>query len=302
MTVRAQSDHKADIYAYNGLGQILTFTDILSTENKGYITSDVTIGKGFGAVGNRLTLTALNKETYDSSSYKLNVSLILNCHTRNAFDIGGTSTATITLAGGDIDVNDFVAQAQTDIVEQVSQELRGGAAVVDTNTGKVESFITQTAAVTLGTGDNKLDILADSVSITAHNKHLFTRSNQEHRAMVFGNDFAIGFGTSIGTVQARQNINAAVTLGNNAHILRRADLLHYKNKDAYKTLISATNNVESFTQIDLEAYGIINANSRVTTWDQTTAGATLNLNGTVDAWGKQSSPPIPMSCTTWSTA
>ena len=286
MTVRAQSDHKADIYPYNGLGQILTFTDILSTENKGYITSDVTIGKGFGAVGNRLTLTALNKETYDSSSYKLNVTLILNCHTRNAFDIGGTSTATITLAGGDIDVNDFVAQAQTDIVEQVSQELRGGSAVVDTNTGKVESFITQTAAVTLGTGDNKLDILADSVSITAHNKHLFTRSDQEHRAMVFGNDFAIGFGTSIGTVQARQNINAAVTLGNNAHILRRADLLHYKNKDAYKTLISATNNVESFTQIDLEAYGIINANSRVTTWDQTTAGATLNLNGTVDAWGE----------------
>ena len=284
MTVLADNKHTGNMSGYNITANALNLTDELTTYNHGEFTADVTIGTGFDAKGKSLTLEALNTEEYLCHGKKVTVSLAVNPYSKNAFDVLDTSTATIALEGGKIDVSQFYAKALTDVAVKVNQMLCGGSITVDVNIGKVKSEITQTSSITLGTGSNELDILTDNTEITAHNKHLFTRLDAS-KSMVYGGDFGLVTGTSKGTVDAKQNLNASVTLGSGSKIRRRADADHYLKRQDYRTLVSATNNVESNTEISLFSSGVLNANCVLNTWDKTSANATLNLNGGIDAWG-----------------
>ncbi len=284
MTVRARSKHTGDMTGHNIVANAANIADFLCTTNKGYTTSNVAIGTGFDAKGKSLTLEALNTDEFLCFGKKVSVSLLLNPFSKNAFETGGTSTADITLHGGKIDVERLVARAQTEAGIKVTQLIGGGSITVDVNVGKVKADITQNATVTLGTGSNGLDILADDIQINAHNKHLFTRLD-DSKSMVYGGDMGLVSGTSKGTVDVKQTVNATVTLGSGSQIRRRADAQHYLDREAYSALISATNNVESFTEISLFSGGILNANCILNTSDQTAANATLNLNGSIDTWG-----------------
>ena len=285
MTVRADNKHKGDMSGYNITANALNLTDELTSTNNGNFTADVTIGTGFDAAGRVLTLEAINAEEYLCHGKKVTVSLALNPYSKNAIYVQDSSTATITLAGGMIDVAQFNAKALTDVAVKVSQMLGGGSLTVDVNTGKVQSDITQTSGITLGTGGNELDILTDGISVTAHNKHLFKRLDDDTKSMVYGGDIGLISGTSEGTVEAKQTLNATVTMGSGSKVRRRADSAHYLMKDAYKALFSATNNVDTRTEISLFSGGILNANCVLTTKDQTTANATLDLKGGIDTWG-----------------
>ena len=285
MTVRADNKHTGDMSGYNITANALNIMDELTSCNHGAFTADVTIGTGFDAAGRVLTLEALNTEEYLCHGKKVTVSLALNPYSKNAIDVKDSSTATITLAGGVIDVAKFNAKALTDVSVKATQLIGGGSITVDVNIGKVKSDVTQTSAITLGTDGNALDVLTDDISITAHNKHYFDRLDTGSKSIIFGGDVGLVSGTSKGTVDAKQTLNATVTLGSGSKIRRRADAAHYLHKDEYKALISATNNVDSRTLINLFAGGILNANCVLTTWDATTANATLNLNGSIDNWG-----------------
>ena len=283
MDIRARSVHSADMQGTNIAMNIANLADLLTTTSRGYVTSDVTIGTGFDAKGKSLTLEALNADEYLYRGEKVSVSLVLNPFSKNAFEAYGTSTANITLDGGTIDVERLVTRAQTDVSVKVTQLIGGGSITVDVNVGKVKADITQNATVTLGSGSNTLDILTDDLAITAHNKHLFTRLD-ESETMVYGGDVGLVSGNSKGTVDATRNINASVTLGSGSKIRRRADAGHYLSRAAYGALVSATNNVESNTEIELFSGGVLNANCILNTWDATTANATLTLNGSIDTW------------------
>ena len=284
MTVRANNKHTGDMSSYNITANSLNLTDELISYNHGVFSADVSMGTGFDAAGKVLTLNAINTEEYLCHGKKVTVSVGLNPYSKNGIDVKDTSTATITLEGGMIDVAQFNAKALTDVAVKVTQILGGGSVTVDVNIGKVATNVTQASSITLGTGGNSLDILADSIGITAHNKHLFKRLTNDTKAMVYGGDVGLLSANSDGTVEARQNVNASVTLGSGSSIRRRADAAHYLTKDEYKALISATNNVDSNAEIDIFAGGA-NANCMVTTRDTTTANATLTLNGEIDAWG-----------------
>ena len=285
MTVRAHNTHKGDMSSYNIAANAANLFDMLTTYNHGAFTAEVSIDTGFDAAGRILSLEALNTEEYLCHGKKVTVSLAVNPYSKNGIDVKDTSTATITLAGGIIDVAKFNAKALTDVAVKVSQLIGGGSLTVDVNIGKVTSDITQTATITLGTGDNALDILTDDISVTAHNKHLFDRLQPDTKSMVYGGDVGLISGTSKGTVDARQNLNATVTLGSGSQVRRRGDAAHYLQKEAYRALLSATNNVDSNTEISLFSGGILNSNCILNTWDATTAYATLNLNGSIDTWG-----------------
>ena len=289
MTLRAKNNHTGDLKGTNIAANIASLADHLGTYNTGDITSEVVIGTDFAAKGQALTLEACNTDVYLYHGKKVSVSLALNPFSRNAYEASGSSTATITLMGtkkdSKIDVNQFKALATTDVAVKVSQLLGGGSITVDVNLGKVTNNITQTATVTLGTGDNELNILTDSIQVNAHNKHLFTRLDESTKSMVYGGDIGLVSGTSKGTVDAKQNVNATVTLGSGSKIQRRADVEHYLHRADYGALIAATNNVDSRTEISLFSGGLLNANCILTTYDATTANATLNLNGTIDTWG-----------------
>ena len=285
MTVHANNKHKGDMAGCNITANALNLTDVLTSYNHGAFTAEVSIGTGFNAAGRVLTLEALNTEEFLSNGKKVTVSLVLNPYSKNGIDVKDTSTATITLEGGMIDVAQFNAEALTDVAVKASQLLGGRSLTVDINFGEVASNITQTSNVTLGTEGNSLDILTDDVSITAHNRHTFKRLENDTPSMVYGDDLSILSSTSKGTVKAQQNLNAMVTLGGGSKIRRRADAAHYLTKDEHTALVSATNNVDSDTEISLTAASLLNANCILTTWDQTTASATLNLNGSIDTWG-----------------
>lgn len=289
MTLRAKNNHTGDLKGTNIAANIASLADHLGTYNTGDITSEVVIGTDFAAKGQALTLEACNTDVYLYHGKKVSVSLALNPFSRNAYEASGSSTATITLMGTkkdrQIDVNRFKALATTDVAVKVSQLLGGGSITVDVNLGKVTNNITQTATVTLGTDNNELNILTDSIQVNAHNKHLFTRLDESTKSMVYGGDIGLVSGTSKGTVDAKQTVNATVTLGSGSKIQRRADVEHYLHRADYSALIAATNNVDSNTEISLFSGGLLNANCILTTYDATTANTTLNLNGTIDTWG-----------------
>ena len=284
MAVRAKSHHTTNMTTYQLAANAASISQYIATDDHGSTTSTVTIGNGFDALGESLTLEALNTDIFNCKGDKVTITLAINPYSKNAINVASDSEATITLGGGKIDVKKFTAKAQTDVTVKATQLLAGGSITVDVNGGKVYISDNQKAYVTLGTGTNNLDILTDDISVTAHNKHLFTSLNDSH-SMVYGADFAIGFGTSIGYVDSWQDLDSAVTLGTNTHVLRRADAAHYVERDKYTAIFSATNNVESNTQISLRAYGLLNSNCEVTTWDDTKAKATLTINGSIDTWG-----------------
>ena len=292
-TVRAKSTHTGDLKGNNIAGNLLS-VDILNTYNNANATSEVTIGTGFEATGvpgadgkpatgHSLTLEALNTDNFLCRAEKVTISLLLAPYSRNAFHTEGKSTATVTLGGGDIDVQDFNAKATTDVSVKVQQRLAGGSVVENTNTGAANNDIKQTATVTLGTDSNALRILTDNVSVIAHNKYLFDRLDTVANTMVYGASAAL-ISVTDALVSAKQTETATVTLGSGAKIERRMDLAHYRDRDKYKTLISATNNVESNTSLDLLGGGLF-ANLSLVTQDETTAKATLTLHGGIDTWG-----------------
>ena len=292
-TVRAKSTHTGELKGNNIAGNLLS-VDILNTYNNANATSEVTIGTGFEATGvpgadgkpatgHSLTLEALNTDNFLCRAEKVTISLLLAPYSRNAFHTEGKSTATVTLGGGDIDVQDFNAKATTDVSVKVQQRLAGGSVVENTNTGAANNDIKQTATVTLGTGTNALRILTDNVSVIAHNKYLFDRLDTVANTMVYGASAAL-ISVTDALVSAKQTETATVTLGSGAKIERRMDLAHYRDRDKYKTLISATNNVESNTSLDLLGGGLF-ANLSLVTQDETTAKATLTLHGGIDTWG-----------------
>ena len=283
--VQARNKQSGSMAGTNIAASLGGAIDILTTANTANTSSKVTIGSEFEAQGKSLTLEATNEGEYLYSGKKVTVALLLNPIGRNAYNAGGTTTSTITLDGGKIDVEEFNARAMTDVDVQITQLLAGGALVIDVNTGKVTTDITQNANITLGTENNELDILTDGVNITAHNKSSLEPKDKTKGSMVYGADFAAGFGTSIGTIDAKDTVTATVTMGSGSKIRRRGDADHYLNRNSYKTLISATNNVESNAEIALKATGALNANCRVYTYDQTKATATLDLNGSIDTWG-----------------
>ena len=285
MTVRAKSEHTAKMTGNNITSNLLNLTTILTTHNDGDTSSSVTIGTGFEAHGKSLTLEALTTDVYLCNAEKVTVSLLLSPYSQNAFETLGGSTATITLAGGDIDVDEFNANAKTDVTVKVRQILAGGSLTVDVNTGNVKNNITQTATVTLGTGNNELNIITDSIRVTTHNKYLFDRLDPQSDTMVSGGNVGLLSGTSKGEVSTTQNLTSTVTLGKGAKVKRRADVEHYMSREEYKALFSATNNVESNASIHLFAGGALNANCSLTTVDSTTANAKLDLLGSIDTWG-----------------
>ena len=284
MTVRARSEHTGNMKGYNITANALG-TSNLTTHNDGEVTNAVTIGTGFGAWGKSLTLEALTTDVYLCNAEKVTVSLLLSPYSRNAFETQGGSTATITLAGGDINVQEFNANAKTDVTVKVRQILGGGSVTVDVNAGNATNNIKQTAEVTLGTFGNKLTITTDNIRVTSHNKYLFDRLDPQSNSMVSGGNIGLLSGTSKGKVVAEQTLKSTVTLGAFTEVKRRADVEHYFDKEKYKALISATNNVESNTSIRLFSGGLLNANCELTTTDKTDAKATLNLNGSIDTWG-----------------
>ena len=284
MTVRARSEHTGNMKGYNITASAVA-SDILTTFNNGNVTNAVTIGTRFVAWGKSLTLEALSTDVYLCNAEKVTVSLLLSPYSRNAFDTNGTSTATITLAGGDINVQEFNANAKTDVTAKVRQILGGGSVTVDVNKGNVKNEITQTATVTLGTDNNELNIITDNIRVTSHNKYLFERLDPQSDTMVSGGNIGLLSGTSDGTVDTEQKLDSKVTLGAFTKVKRRADVEHYFNKEKYKALFSATNNVESNSSIHLFSGGLLNANCKLTTTDKTTAHATLDINGSIDTWG-----------------
>ncbi|MCQ2366925.1 MAG: hypothetical protein MJ056_07185 [Akkermansia sp.] len=285
MEVGARSAHTANMKGNNIVANTVTLTDALKTRNDGNVVSDVSIGTGFDAKGKSLTLTALTTDEYLCNAEKVTVSLLIAPYSNNSFETKGTASATITLAGGRIDVEDFHANAMTDVTVKVRQLLAGGSITVNVNTGSAVNEITQTATVTLGTDGNELDILTDSIGVTAHNKYLFDRLDPSAYTMVYGGNVGLVSGTSVGDVEAKQKETATVTLGSNARVRRRGDAEHYLARENYSALFSATNNVESSASIHLFSGGALNANCVLTTYDETTANATLNLLGSIDTWG-----------------
>ena len=285
MEVGARSAHTANMKGNNIVANTVTLTDALKTRNDGNVVSDVSIGTGFDAKGKSLTLTALTTDEYLCNAEKVTVSLLIAPYSNNSFETKGTASATITLGGGRIDVEDFHANAMTDVTVKVRQLLAGGSITVNVNTGSAVNEITQTATVTLGTDGNELDILTDSIGVTAHNKYLFERLDPSAYTMVYGGNVGLVSGTSVGDIEATQKETATVTLGSNARVRRRGDAEHYLAREDYSALFSATNNVESNATIHLFAGGALNANCVLTTYDETTANATLNLLGSIDTWG-----------------
>ena len=283
MTVRAKSTHTGDLKGNNIMGNLVGGDDVLNTYNDADVTSTVTIGTGFDAAGSSLTLEALNTDNFFCRAEKVTISLGMAPYSRNAFHSVGSSIATVTLGGGKIDVQDFNAKATTDVTVKVQQRLAGGSLIENTNTGNANNTITQTSAVTLGTDSNELDILTDNVGIIAHNKYLFDRLDAVANTMVYGENFGF-FSVTDAHVEAEQKETATVTLGEKSKIRRREDVEHYLKRNTYKTLISATNNVESNASLDLLGCGLFSVISLFTR-DETTASATLNLNGGIDTWG-----------------
>ena len=300
-TVRARSEQYGDMKGNNIATSALLTVDVLNSHNDASVTSTLTIGDGFEATGvldgdnkpttgHSLTLEAYNKDEFLCRAEKVSASLLLLPYSRNAFYTNGKSEATVTLDGGEINVEDFTAKATTDVSVKVNQLLAGGSLLITTNAGKAQNDIPQTATVTLGTydkkdqKDNKLKITADNVNIIAHNKYLFDRLDEVADSIVHGTGGALLIGTNDARVEATSKTTATVTLGKGSTIERRIDTARYLNRNKYKTHISATNNVESNASCNMASFGLLSIMTGQTL-DTTTAEATLNLNGSIDTWG-----------------
>ncbi|MCQ2370874.1 MAG: leukotoxin LktA family filamentous adhesin [Akkermansia sp.] len=293
-TVRAKSKHSGEMKG-NNIAASGIAVDILNTHNDGNVTSTVAIGDGFEATGvpgadkkpttgHSLTLEAINENTFLCRGNKVTVGLALVPFSRNAFLTNGESTATITLDGGKIDVEDFTAKATTDVSVKVNQLLVSASITACTNTGAADNKIPQTATVTLGKDDKSLEIKADNVNIIAHNKYLLDRLDEASDSMLHGTGAALAGSVNAVIIDAKSDLTATVTLGEGSKIERHLDTAHYLNRDKYKTLISATNNEESNVSCDIKCFGLL-CFMAGKTWDMTNAKAMLDLNGSIDTWG-----------------
>ncbi|MGN0828653.1 MAG: leukotoxin LktA family filamentous adhesin [Akkermansia sp.] len=263
-----------------GLAQVATL------ENISELDTTLTIAQGADLQATTLQLESDAVTELTNSAYSVNVGIALDAYSGTNSVVRDNSSAVLSIAGGRIAADSLRAAATTTATILQYATIGGGGLIYTNPRCTLKATSTQTATLTLGTGNNALDIYADSSDLYAANtyRHPYETGRRDN---IHGGGVGIGGSTASGSVIVTPTAHATVTLSQNSSLQRlHRDAAHYILRDKEHTAISAVNDIETHAGIDLFGGGLLFSVTEADPTLETRADATLNILGTVDAWNK----------------
>lgn len=265
---------------------IAGLAQVAKLENISELDTALTIAQGADLQATTLQLESDAVTTLTNSAYSVNVGIALDAYSGTNSVVRDNSRAVLSVAGGRIAADSLRAAATTTATILQYATIGGGGLIYTNPRCTLEAISTQTATLTLGTGNNALDIYADSSDIYAANtyRHPYETGRNDN---IHGGGVGIGGSTASGSVIVKPTAHATVTLSQNSSLQRlHRDAAHYILRDKEHTAISAVNDIEAHAGIDLFGGGLLFSVTEADPTLETRADATLNILGTVDAWNK----------------
>ena len=286
LRLRARSTDDSTAQTTNIKVSVAGLAQVATLENISELDTTLSIDQGVDLQATELALEADAVTELTNSAYSVNVGIALDAYSGTHSVIRDNSSAAISIAGGRIAADSLRAAATTTATLLQYATIGGGSLIYTNPRCTLEAISTQTATLTLGTGNNALNIYADSSDLYAANtyRHPYETGRNDN---IHGGGVGIGGSTAAGSVIVKPTAHATVTLSQNSSLQRlHRDAAHYILRDKEHTAISAVNDIETHAGIDLFGGGVLFSVTEADPTLETRADATLNILGTIDAWNK----------------